>query len=225
MTQPYGQQPGDQGQPGGQYPGSGGFQQPGGQYPGSGGFQQPGGQYPGSGGFPQAPQPPSYQQGYAGMPQAPQEYGGGAVTRPGGTTAAAVLAFVQAGITLITTAILMIALAAIQDLANGAEETAGGIALGGALAEFWIVSIVQLIGIGLLIAGGVKLLGGRAGNLFVIAVGLQIVLCVYWLIRIVTNSGSPMVPLILVVMPIISLVLALNAANKEYVRYKSGRPA
>lgn len=172
------------------------------------------------------PQAPGYQQGYGGMPAAPQEYGGGPVARPGGTTAAAVLSFVQAGVTLITTAVLMIALAALQDLADGVEEeTAGGIALSGALAEFWAVSIVQLVGVGLLIAGGVKALGGTGGTLFLVAVGLQIVLCVYWLIRIVTNEGSPLMPLILIVMPIIALAMALSAANKEYVRYKTGRPA
>lgn len=233
MTQPYGQQPG------GDHPGSGGFQQPGG-YPGSGGFQQPG-----SGGFPQAPQAPGYQQqgyqqqgygqqgygqqgheqqgygqqGYGGMPQAPQEYTGGPLPRPGGTTAAAVLAFVQAGLTLIATGLLMIALAALANLADDAEARAGGVDISAGLAEGWIVAIVQLVGVGLLVFAGVKLLSGTAGPLFLVALGLQIVLCVYWLIR----SAAPVVPIALAVMPIVALFLSLSSANKEFVRSRAGR--
>lgn len=215
MNQPYGQQPG------GNNPGSGGFQQPGGNYPGSGGFQQPGG-----GGFPQAPQAPGYEQGgypqqggYGAMPQAPQEYGG-PVARPGGTTAAAVLAFVQAGITLITTGILAIALAAIADLANDQAVTdAGGVDISASLTEAWIITVVQLIGVGLLIFGGVKLMSGTAGPLFLIAVGLQIALCIYWLVR----EAAPVVPVALIVMPIVALFLSLSSANKDYVRSRTGR--
>jgi len=198
MTQPYGQQPG-------------------GNNPGSGGFQQPG-----SGGFPQAPQPPAYQQGYGAMPQAPQEYSGGPIPRPGGTAAAAVLAFVQGGITLITTGILMIALAAVADLANQANDTsAGGIDISGSLAEGWIVAIVQLVGVGLLIYGGVKLMAGASGPLFMIAAGLQIALCIYWLVR----SATPIVPILLAVMPIVALALTLGATHKQFVASRSGRPA
>ena len=210
MTQPYGQQPG------GNNPGGGGFQQqPGGNYPGSGGFQQ----QPGSGGFPQAPQAPNYQQGYGSMPQAPQEYGG-PVTRPGGTTAAAVLAFVQGGITLITSGILMLGLAAIESVRDDAEAQAGGIDIGAGLAEAWIVSIVQMIGVGLLIYGGVKLMSGTAGPLFMIATGLQIVLCIYWMVR----GAAPVVPVVLIVMPIVALVLSLGSANKAYVASRTGPP-
>src|ERR1700741_3888202 len=133
MTQPYGQQPG------GNNPGGGGFQQqPGGNYPGSGGFQQPG-----SGGFPQAPQAPNYQQGYGSMPQAPKEYGG-PVARPGGTTAAAVLAFVQGGITLITSGILMLGLAAIESVRDEAEASAGGIDIRAGPAQARIVADVEV---------------------------------------------------------------------------------
>ena len=205
MTQPYGgQQPQ---QPGGQQPGSGGFQQPGGPNPNSGGHQQPGG-------YPQAP---GYQQGYGGMPSAPEERGGGPVARPGVTTAAAVLAFVQGGITLITTGILLIGLAALQSLED--DASAGGVEIQGSLTEAWLVCFVQLVGVGLLIWAGVKLMSGTAGNLFIIAAALQLVLCVYWLVR----GAAPFVPVILAVMPIVALVLVLGQANKEYVRSRSGR--
>jgi hypothetical protein len=206
MTQPYG----------GQQP-----QQPGGNHPGSGGFQQPGGPNPNrpGGGYPQAPgyQQGGYQQGYGGMPAAPEERGGGPVSRPGVTTAAAVLAFVQGGLTLITTGILMLGLAALQSLEN--DASAGGVEIQGTLTEAWLVSVVQLIGVALLIWGGVKLMSGTAGPLFLVAAGLQIVLCAYWLIR----GAAAFVPLALIIMPIVMVVLALGSANKEYVASRSGR--
>ncbi|MGH3758795.1 hypothetical protein [Actinophytocola sp.] len=175
---------------------------------------QPGGSHPGGGGPPPAP---GYQQGYGGMPQAPQEYGGGPVARPGNTTATAVLAFVQAGVTLITTGILMIGLAAIENVADDLETSAGGVDIGAGLAEAWIVSIVQLVGVGLLVYAGVKVLSGTAGPLLVIATGLQLVLCVYWLIR----GADPIVPVLLAVMPIVALILSFGAANKDYVRFRT----
>ena len=104
MTQPYGQQP----DPAGGYPQSGGYRRargtrrlratPRGRRAvtrSTAGRLQQG--YPQSppGGYPPAP-------GYGeGMPPAPPEYGQGPMRRPGAVTAAAVLAFVQAGITTI----------------------------------------------------------------------------------------------------------------------------
>jgi hypothetical protein len=201
MTQPYG----------GQQP-----QQPGGSSPGSGGFQQPGQNpnYQGSGGYPQAP---GYQQGYGGMPAAPEERGGGGpVRRPGVTTAAAVLAFVQSGLTLITTGILLLAVAALESVEEDAR--AGGMDLRAGITELWIISIVQVIGIALLIWGGVKLMSGTSLPVFIAACGLQVVLCVYWLVR----SEQAFVPLLLIVMPIVALALALGGASREYVRSRSG---
>ncbi|GAB3448509.1 hypothetical protein [Actinophytocola sediminis] len=208
MTQPYGGQPPQQ---------PGGGQYSGGQYPG-GGQQQPGGSQnyqQGGGGYPQAP---GYQQGYGGMPAAPEERGGGGpVARPGVTTAAAVLAFVQGGITLITSGILLLGLAAIESYNN--DASAGGVDIQGGLGEAWAVTIIQLVGVGLLIWGGVKLMSGTAGHLFTIAAGLQIALCIYWLAR----EAAPFVPVLLIVMPITALVLALGKANKEYAQSRSGR--
>lgn len=176
-----------------------------------GGQQQPNQNY---GGYPQAPAPPSG--GFAAMPQAPQEHSG-PIPRPGATTAAAVLAFVQGGLTLITTGILMLGLAALQSLED--EASAGGVEIQGTLTEAWLVSVVQLVGVGLLIWGGVKLMAGTPGMVFTIAVILQIVLCAYWLIR----GAAPLVPLALIVMPIVALVLALGQASKQYVQSRSGR--
>jgi hypothetical protein len=145
------------------------------------------------------------------MPPAPPEYTGGPVARPGSVTAAAVLGFVQAGLTIISTIILLIGLAAVQDVVNDAETINGVDVGGGGLAMLWIAGFVGLIGAGLLIWGAVKALGGTAGNLLVIAAALQIVLCVFWLIE-----GAGIIPILLIVMPIIALVMSLGSAAKQY---------
>jgi hypothetical protein len=151
------------------------------------------------------------QPGYGAMPPAPPEYTGGPVARPGAVTAAAVLGFVQAGITIIATIILLIGLAAVQGVVNDADTINGVSVGGGGLAMLWIAGFVGLIGAGLLIWGSVKALSGTAGNLLVIAAGLQIVLCVFWLIE-----GAGIIPILLIVMPIIALVMSLGGAAKQY---------
>jgi hypothetical protein len=172
-------------------------------------MSQPYGQQP-PGNFNQGP-------GYgAPMPQAPAEYSAGPVARPGGVTAASVLGFVQAGLTVISALILMIGLAAISDVA-GADDTINGVNVGDVVSELWITTIISIIAAGVLIWASVKLLGGKAGNLFLIATGLQILLAIYWLIR-----GFGIVPILLAVMPIIALVLSLGGAAKQYAASKAG---
>jgi hypothetical protein len=173
------------------------------------GQQPPGNQ--GQGGYNQGP-------AYGGMPPAPPEYSSGPVTRPGAVTAAAVLAFVQAGITLVCSVILMIGLAAISGAANDASIQ--GIDLDdakGMLAVLWILTIVGIIGAGLLIWGGVKAMSGTAGMLLVIAAALQIVLCIVWL---AAFSGG-VISILLVIMPIIILVMSLGKAAKQYEASRS----
>lgn len=188
MSQPYGQQP------------SGNFEgQPG--YQG----QQPG--YPGQ------PQP-----GYGSMPSAPPEYTGGPATRPGTVTTAAVLAFVQSGITLICTIILMIGLAALSGAVDSSESISGLDVDEGALAGLWILAIVGLVGAGLLIFGGVKALSGTAGQLLVIAAGLEILLCIVWL----AGFQGGIIAVLLIVMPIITLVMSLGGPAKQYEASKRG---
>jgi uncharacterized membrane protein len=205
MTQPYGQQPG------GNHPGSGGFQQPGGNYPDSGGMQQ----QPGSGGFPQAPQAPGYQQGYGGMPQAPQEYSGGPGRRPGVVTAASVLAYVQAGITVITT-ILVFA---------GATNMSGGQA-----ALQVLIGVVQAVGIVLLIMGAVQLMAGKSRTLMLAACVLELVICLFYIIlyAAIDSSGIDVIQgakavligfaVFFAIMPTISLVLSMGQQSTQYLQ-------
>lgn len=168
---------------------------------------------------PYGQQPGDTNQGYGGMPPAPPEYSSGPATRPGTVTTAAVLAFVQAGLTLICSVILMIGLGALAGAMDDAD-TIGGIDVNeGALAGLWILSIVGLAGAGLLIWGGVKALSGTAGKLLVIAAGLQILLCVIWL----AAFQGGIVSILLAVMPIIILVMSLGGPAKQYEASRSGR--
>jgi len=206
MTQPYGQQPG------GNHPGSGGFQQPGGNYPDSGGMQQPG-----SGGMPQAPQAPGYQQGYGSMPQAPQEYTGGPMARPGVVTAAAVLAFVQAGITTITSILVWLG---VQNLEGGDAALQAAVAL------------AQTVGVVLLIMGGVQIMSGKSRTMLIVGAGLEIVISLVWIIQVAVvdtagvdlleniKTGIIAIALAFAIMPAISLVLGLGGAATQYVQSK-----
>ena len=166
---------------------------------------------------PYGQQPGDFNQGVGGMPPAPAEYSSGPVTRPGTVTTAAVLSFVQAGLTLICSVILMIGLGAITSAAN--DESIGGIDVNeGMLTLLWILSIAGLIGAGLLIWAGVKAMSGTSGILMPIAQGLQILLCIVWL-----TQGAGIVPILLVVMPIIALVMMLGGPAKQFEASRTGR--
>jgi len=165
---------------------------------------------------PYGQQPGDFNQGYGGMPPAPPEYSSGPVTRPGTVTAAAVLAFVQAGITLICTVIMMIGLGSLSE----AEASIGGLDFDdGMVAGLWIVTLAGLVGSGLLIWGGVKAMSGTAGQILIIAAALQILLCIVWL----AAFGGGIVAILLVVMPIITLVMSLGAPAKQFEASRRGR--
>lgn len=185
----------------------GGGQQPGGQYPGSGGFGQPGGHDPNSGGFPQAP-------GYGAMPPAPQEYSAGPIGRPGVVTAAAVLAFVQAGITTITTLLLWVGI---------------GNAEGSAMALSVAVALAQTAGIVLLIWGGVQFMAGTGRTMLLAGAGLELAICLYYIvtaavadaggIELLENAKTGLIAIALgfAIMPVIIVVLALGNQSTQFL--------
>jgi hypothetical protein len=153
-------------------------------------------------------------QGFGAMPAAPAEYSSGPISRPGSATAAAVLAFVQAGITAVPGVLALI----------------GASSLGGNNAEGWASTIAILIGVALLIVGGVQLLGGKARNILVIACALQIAISLYFIIRVATvdtegiedaSYGQGMVigfAVFFAVMPVIALVMSLGSATTQYLQ-------
>ncbi|MFC5289164.1 hypothetical protein ACFPM7_19105 [Actinokineospora guangxiensis] len=211
MTQPYGQQPGDQGQQG--YP----------QTPSSGYPQSPPSGYPQQNypqqGYPQQGYP---QQGYAygGMPPAPPEHA--PLTRPGTITAAAVLGYVQAGITLIPTILLIAGLGAASDVGDTGEVVLG-----------WLIVLAQLAGSALLIFGGVKLSGGATRTPYLAGAALELAICLYYLIRIIAaddaglefaedmKAMATIFPLFFAIMPAIGLAMALGGSGAQWLAAKA----
>lgn len=240
MTEPYGQQPG---QPGGGYP-QGGYPQTPGQgqpaqgYPQSPPYGQPAQGYPQSPpygqpaqGYPQSP-PTGYPQApaYGNMPSAPPEYSQGPHARPGVATAAAVLAFVQAGITAIPGVLQLIG------AASGNNNDAAG---NPPTAVLLLVAIAELAGVALLIVGGVQLLGGKSRAMMVAGCALELAICVYWIIYAasidsniageaaaeIMNAGKGVLigfAIFFAIMPTISLVMSVGATTTQFLQSRRG---
>lgn len=167
----------------------------------------PAGQQPyGQPSYPQPGYPPQYGTPY-GVPTGPQ--------RPGAALAAAVLSYIQAGIVLLASFVIL--------------------AAASAATEALLLGILQLISVGLLIFGAVQITSGSGRTLLVIASALQLGLVVYYLIRfsnfasdIDLNQDSGVVvvvPLFFAVMPAVALVLALNGMVGQYVSAKKATAA
>jgi len=154
---------------------------------------------------PPAPQPPPYgypQHGYPGYPPYPP-YAYPAVwppvpagaRRPGQVIAAAVLAFVQAAMVMVTS-IYVVLLASVVDFAVDADPTSAPPAeVSGLSTEGTVVGIVQIASAVLLIVGGVLVLNSRRRRSLVVLVAafaVQVLLCVYWAVRLsVLTSDLP----------------------------------
>lgn len=215
MTQPYGQQPGQPGQPGGGYPQTPGQGQPAQGYPQSPPYGQPAQGYPQAQPYPQAP-------GYGAMPPAPPEYSSGPIPRPGTATTAAVLAFVQAGITLIPTVILLAGLFQATDA--DASDTGMG----------WAVTLAQVLGVVLLIVGGVQILGGKSRAMLIAGAAVELACSVFWIILIsgvdsggfdVIDTGKGVIigiAIFFAIMPTISLVMSVGATTTQFLQSRRG---
>jgi hypothetical protein len=205
VPQGYPQTPG-QGQPAQGYPQSPPYGQPAQGYPQSNPYGQPA---------------PSYQ--YGNMPAAPAEYSSGPIPRPGTVTAAAVLGYVQAGITLIPTILMLAGL--VSDDASGAAADA---ALG------WVIVLAQIAGAALLIAGGVQIMGGKSRTLMVAGAGLELAISLFWIIRVaaidsegvdVIDAGKGVIigiAIFFAIMPTISLVMSLGASTTQFLQSRRG---
>ncbi|HVK25142.1 MAG TPA: hypothetical protein VM677_27610 [Actinokineospora sp.] len=112
--------------------------------------------------YPQQP----YQQ-FGGLPMAPAEAGRVYMARPGVVVSAAVLAFVQAGLTAVST--LGVVGISSENMRDGTFEVVGGLAL------------VQFLGLLALIFGAVMLLQGKDRVTLTIANIVQLGLCVTYI--------------------------------------------
>ncbi|RSM81281.1 hypothetical protein DMH04_28220 [Kibdelosporangium aridum] len=215
MSNEYGQQP----YPANQSPVPG-FGPP--QYPAQYPAQQ---QY----GYPQTPpggQPMYQQPAYAAGPGGyGMGYGQPLYARPGSATGAAVLGFIQAGLTLITTGLVFFGL-------FGSASAQGS---GAAIA--WGLAIAQLLGLLLLIFGSVQLLSGTSRVLYLVGAVVELAISAYYLVSILAIDTSDailpefaqdlktafaVVPVIFAIMPLIGLILALGSATSDYVRSNRG---
>ncbi|MBA3249215.1 MAG: hypothetical protein H0T66_02645 [Geodermatophilaceae bacterium] len=193
-----------------------------GQYGGSGGYgQQPSYSPPPQyGGYPPAETQQQYgQQPYGyGQPAYPPQYGtpygaSSGPQRPGAALAAAVLSYIQAGIVLICSFFV---------LAAGTEVT-----------ELLLIGIVQLVSVGLLIFGAVQITSGSGRNMMIAACVLQLLLVLYYLIRIASldeldaadTDGAVVIPLFFAVMPAVALALVFNRMVSQFIAAKSGQPS
>ncbi|WP_436498114.1 hypothetical protein [Actinokineospora sp. HUAS TT18] len=166
-------------------------------------------------GYPQA----GYQQ-FGGLPMAPAEAGHVRVARPGVAVSAAVLAFVQAGLTAIST---LGVLAIAGDMREGTMGVVGGLAA------------AQFVGLLLLILGGVMLLQGKDRIALTVGNALQLALCLTYLVLInAVPDVDPEDPegaraavilfaIFFATMPMISLVQSLTTSVSSWMGAQRGR--
>jgi hypothetical protein len=139
-----------------------------GGYPGYGrpGYAYPGYGYPGSWG-PVPPRPPQ---------------------RPGQVITTAVLAFVQAGVVLFSSLYLWF-IASFVDLAAAGDPSISSVRVDSLTREGTVLAVVQLLSVVLLVTAGIRALSARTRVSWLLAVaahGIQVVLAVYWAVRLVS---------------------------------------
>jgi hypothetical protein len=157
---------------------------------------QPGSPYLGP--PPTAPQPYGYPQqpyGYPGYGYPGYGYPGGwgqvpprPPQRPGQVITTAVLAFVQAGVVLFVSLYLWF-IASFVDLAASGDPSISSARVDSLTREGTVLAIVQLLSVVLLVTAGIRALGARTQVSWLLAVaahGIQIMLAVYWAVRLVT---------------------------------------
>ncbi len=109
--------------------------------------------------------------------------------RPGQVITAAVLAFAQALVVLIASLYVWF-FASIIDVAGAEGDYAPGTALA---TEATVLAAVQVVSVVLLIGAGIWALNSRrrpAGVLLAVALGVQVVLAAYWLVRLQSEFGG-----------------------------------
>ena len=127
--------------------------------------------------------PPGY--GYPGpwgppLPRRPQ--------RPGQVITTAVLAFVQAGVVLIASLYLYF-IASFLDMAAQNDPSVSSVRLAELTREGTVLAIVQAVSTVLLVVAGIRALSARTRTSWLLAIaahGVQIVLAVYWAVRLVS---------------------------------------
>ncbi len=150
------------------------------------GYGPPGYGYPG---VPYGQPPPAY--GYP-VPGHPGPWAPRRQRPPGQVIASAVLAFVQAALVLIASVYVWFFASILEVAAAGAPEVVDP---EGLATEGTVLALVQLLSAVLLVTAGVLALNRRTRSTWTLLVGahaLQLVLCAYWLVRLITlTDGFP----------------------------------
>lgn len=130
------------------------------------------------------------------------------MARPGSISAAATLGFLQA---LISTAAAlgMMFFSWVADSGFWGEDELG--------AGLWALCAVALVGAVLLVAGGVRLRNGTGRGLFLTAIVLQVVLCLFWTAFLYLNDDVFFVPLLIAGVPLTAFFLASGARARRSV--------
>jgi len=112
--------------------------------------------------------------------------------RPGQVITTAVLAFVQAGVVFIASLYLWF-IASFVDLAAQSDPSVASVRLDELTTEGTVLAIVQAVSAVLLVVAGVRALSARTRTSWLLAVaahGVQIVLAVYWVIRLISLGNE-----------------------------------
>ena len=193
------------------YPAAGstppGYPPPG--YPG----QQYGQSYPNPG-YAAAGPPPGYGAGYppVGYQMVPMYPVPQRATKPGGATAAAVLAYVQSGFVLIGGVVMFSGSAGLDSVRRGSSLS----------SELTVIGIITVLAGGLLIAGATTLLN-RKPALLLLGNALSIAVSLYFVVRLldVAYGIGLWVPIIYAILPVISIALASSKDVRSWARARS----
>jgi hypothetical protein len=149
--------------------------------------------------------------------------------RPGQVIASAVLAFVQSAIVLIASIYVWFAASIVDVVATDAPGTLDTRTAQGLATEGTVLAAVQVVSAVLLVVAGVMALNQRNRRTWIallVAHGLQVVLSVYWLVRLAALAGDAPGPdaigvfLVLSVFfaagPLVGLGLVLAGAGRRW---------
>lgn len=160
----------------------------------------------------QAPGAPAYNA--YGYPQQPS-------SRPGQALASAVLAYILAGILILSGILLLFGASTVNSFGDAFHEDTGSVT-----AELAFDGFVDFVAAGLLIAGGVSLSGARRRGRTLLVVGAAITVadCVYWLVRTSAAGGTLFFILIYGSVAVLAMVFALSAPTRQWLSNAPGAP-
>jgi hypothetical protein len=149
--------------------------------------------------------------------------------RPGSVITSAVLAFVQAGVVLIASLYLWFFTSLIGVAARDNPAVFGSSRMASLVTEATVMAVVQLLSVVLLIVGGVRALSSRTRTAWLLVVAAhtaQVLLAVYWAVRLITvvdslpGAGVEAVPaaftIVFAAAPVVGLGLLLFGPGRQW---------